>query len=113
MLFPISHPRRFCRSCSCCSFLPGRALSCWPASAQKTQQFTLIAPHFETYVRSIFINIASPAPNLAAKTRVDYTIDVTQLLTFLQDRGITFVSQLDLSHLNAFLADMDTRELSG
>ena len=36
------------------------------------------------------------ARNLAHKTRVDYTIDVTQMLTFLQDRGITLVSQLDL-----------------
>ena len=51
--------------------------------------------------------------NLAHKTRVDYTIDVTQLLIFLQDRGITLASQLDLSQLNGFLADMDTRELSG
>jgi hypothetical protein len=62
MPFPMPHPRRFCRSCSCCSFLPGRAPSCWPALAQQTQQFTSITPHFETHVRSIFINIASPAP---------------------------------------------------
>jgi hypothetical protein len=62
-----------------------------------------------TEYRQVYLS----ARNLAHKTRVDYTIDVTQLLTFLQDRGITLVSQLDLSQLNAFLADMDTRELSG
>ena len=62
-----------------------------------------------TEYRQVYLS----ARNLAHKTRVDYTIDVTELLTFLQDHGITLVSQLDLSHLNAFLADMDTRELSG
>src|SRR5437588_6965674 len=62
-----------------------------------------------TEYTAVFIS----ARNLAAKTRVDYTIDVTQLLTFLRDRGITQVVQLDLSQLNGFLADMDTRELSG
>ncbi len=40
------------------------------------------------------------ARNLAHKTRIDYTIDVTQLLTFLMDHGITYVSQLDLSQRN-------------
>ena len=62
---------------------------------------------------SEYTSVYLSARNLAHKTRVDYTIDVTQLLTFLQDRGITNVAQLDLSQLNAFLADMDTRELSG
>jgi hypothetical protein len=62
MLFPMPHPRRFYRLCSCCSFLPGRAPSCWPAHAQQTQQFTSITSHFETHVRSMFINIASLAP---------------------------------------------------
>src|SRR5438045_642066 len=62
-----------------------------------------------TEYRQVYLS----ARNLVAKTRVDYTIDVTQLLTFLQDWGITNVAQLDLSQMNAFLADMDTRELSG
>ena len=43
------------------------------------------------------------ARNLAHKTRIDYATDVTQLLTFLRDRGVTHVSQLDLSHLKPFL----------
>ncbi len=62
MPFPMPHPRRFYRSCPCCSFLPGRATSCWPALPQQTQQSTSITPHFETLLRSMFINIASPAP---------------------------------------------------
>ena len=69
----------------------------------------LILDQAFTEYRQVYVS----ARNLAHKTRVDYTIDVTQLLTFLRDRGITQVVQLDLSQLNGFLADMDTRELSG
>ncbi len=32
--------------------------------AQQTQQFTSITHHFDKLLRSIFINIASPAPYL-------------------------------------------------
>lgn len=59
-----------------------------------------------------YLQVFLPARNLAPKTRVDYRIDITQLLTFLQERGITYVTQLDLSQLNAFLAYMDALELS-
>ena len=62
MLFPMPHPRRFCRFCPCWSFLPGRTLSCWPALAQQTQQFTFITHHFDKLLISISINKASPAP---------------------------------------------------
>ena len=62
MPFPMPHPRRFCRSCPCYSFLPGRASPCWPAFAQQTHQSASNTPHFETLLRSMFINIASPAP---------------------------------------------------
>lgn len=60
-----------------------------------------------------YTDVFLAARNLAPKTRVDYTIDVSQLLTFLRDRGITYIRQLDLSHLNAYLAHLDTLELSG
>jgi hypothetical protein len=38
-------------------FFARQALSCWPALAQETQQFTSNTPHFATYVRRMFINI--------------------------------------------------------
>src|SRR5207302_724247 len=62
---------------------------------------------------SEYTSVYLAARNLAHKTRVDYTIDVTQLLTFLRERGITSVAQLDLSQLNTYLAHLDVLELSG
>ena len=62
MPFPMPHPRRFCRLCPCCSFLPGRASSCWPVLAQQAHQFTPITHHFDKLLISISINIVSPAP---------------------------------------------------
>ena len=61
MQFPMPHPRRFCRFCPCWSFLPGRTLSCWPALAQQTQQFTFITHHFDKHM----ISISSIKPLLA------------------------------------------------
>ena len=60
MQFPMPHPRRFCRLCPCCSFLPGRTPSCWPVLAQQAQQFTSITHHFD----KLLISISSIKPLL-------------------------------------------------
>ena len=53
MQFPMPHPRRFCRSCPCCSFLTRRASSCRPVLAQQAHQFTSITHHFDKHLISI------------------------------------------------------------
>ena len=103
MLFPMPHPRRFYRSCSCCSFLPGRALSCWPALAQQTQQFTSITSHFETLLRSIFINIASPAPT--SQQTQQFTSITSHFATLLRSMFINIPSPARAS-LPAFTAGL-------
>ena len=60
-----------------------------------------------------YTTIFLPAHNLAEKTRRFYKDDLVQLLNFLTDRGVRHTHQLDLRHLNAFLADLDRQELSG
>lgn len=54
-----------------------------------------------------------PAHNLAENTRRFYTDDLVQLINFLAERGVGHVHQLDLRLLNAYLAELDKRELSG
>jgi integrase/recombinase XerD len=54
-----------------------------------------------------------PARNLADRTRREYITDVSDLVTFLVARGVTEPGHLTLSHLNAYLAELDTRGLSG
>ena len=55
--FPCPHIQRFCRSCSWCSFLQGRALSCWPALEQKAHPSTFITSRNDKVLRRMFINI--------------------------------------------------------
>jgi len=74
---------------------------------------TVTSPLKLDQVFTEYTDVYLAARNLAAKTRVDYTIDVTQLLTFLRDRRIIHVARLDLSQLNAYLAHLDVLELSG
>ncbi len=54
-----------------------------------------------------------PARNMAPRSRREYTTDITELVHFLQERGIGEPGQLTLQHLNAYLASLDQRHLSG
>src|SRR2546421_3783582 len=82
MPFPIPHPRRFCLSCSCCLFLPDRAPSFWPPLEQQTLQFTSITPRNDKLLRSMFINIASPAP--ASQQTLQFTSITPHFETLLR-----------------------------
>ena len=53
------------------------------------------------------------ARNLADRTRQEYMTDIQDLVTFLAARGVTETHQLGLGVLNAYLADLDKRGLSG
>lgn len=51
--------------------------------------------------------------NFAQQTRVHYTSDLTQLVGFLEKQGIGRPADVRLSHLTAFLAELDRRGYSG
>lgn len=51
--------------------------------------------------------------NFAQQTRVHYTSDLSQLVGFLEKQGIGKSADVRLSHLTAFLAELDRRGYSG
>lgn len=53
------------------------------------------------------------ARNLAPRTRVEYLNDLRDLVAFLATRGIAGVSDVERTHLEAYLAELDRRELKG
>src|SRR3712207_1106296 len=57
----------------------------------------------------LFARDGMPARNLAAHTRKNYLADLTDLLQFLERRGITRIADISLRHLQAFQAEMDRR----
>lgn len=57
----------------------------------------------------LFQTVEMPACNLAARTRKEYTADLTDLLEFLSKRGITQMKQVRIAHLVAYQAEMDRR----
>ncbi len=61
----------------------------------------------------LFETLYMASRNLAARTRDEYKTDIIQLATFLQTRGIRRVGETGLAHLQAFLADLDARGLTG
>lgn len=56
-----------------------------------------------------FIQIGMAARNLSARTRKEYARDLRNLLDFLAERTLTCVDQINLSHLEAYQAEMDDR----
>lgn len=54
-----------------------------------------------------------PSRNYAPKTRLYYMMDVTELVTSLNSRGITEAHKIELPHLIVFLAELDKRGLAG
>lgn len=61
----------------------------------------------------LFETVYMASRNLSARTRVEYKADLTQLTEFLRGRGIGRVEQISLAHLQAFLAHLDARGLTG
>src|SRR5687767_14043337 len=61
----------------------------------------------------LFETVCMASRNLAARTRVEYEADVEQLVRFLKWQGVEKPEQVGLNHLQAFLADLDARGLSG
>jgi len=61
----------------------------------------------------LFQTVGMPARNLSARTRVEYTNDLTDLIEFLGKRGKTQFSQLWLADLEAYQAEMDRRGYEG
>ena len=58
---------------------------------------------------SFFENVGMPARGLAARTRVEYTNDLTGLIEFLAKRGIARLEQVSLQDLENYQAEMDRR----
>ena len=61
----------------------------------------------------LFETVYMASRNLAARTREEYKADVTQLADFLKTRRVDGVGETGLSHLQAFLAELDDRGLAG
>jgi site-specific recombinase XerD len=62
---------------------------------------------------ALFETIYMASRNLAERTRVEYRTDVAQLGEFLNRKGITRPTAVGLPHLQAFLAELDAKGLSG
>jgi len=54
-----------------------------------------------------------PSRNWAAKTRVNYRNDITDLMKFLEKRGKTDPNRVDLQDLEAYMAELDRRDYTG
>jgi site-specific recombinase XerD len=59
---------------------------------------------------ALFGTVAMPARNFSAQTRKSYHGNLTDLLAFLEKRGMTKLAQVDLQDLERYMADMDRRE---
>ena len=58
-----------------------------------------------------FDAIYMPARNLADKTRREYRRDILQLVNFLEQQDIIDWSQVGLHELDAYMAELDRRQL--
>jgi site-specific recombinase XerD len=54
-----------------------------------------------------------PSRNWAAKTRINYRNDITDLIRFLEGRGKTDPNRVDLQDLEAYMAELDRRGYTG
>jgi len=62
---------------------------------------------------ALFESLYMASRNLAPRTRVEYRGDLKQVFDFLAERGITKPAAVGLSHLQAFLAHLDTKGYAG
>ena len=61
----------------------------------------------------LFETIYMASRNLAPKTRSEYKADITQLAEFLNTYGTVKLAEVSLSHLQTFLAYLDTKGITG
>jgi site-specific recombinase XerD len=61
----------------------------------------------------LFETVYMASRNLTDRTRAEYKRDVQQLVTFLEKRGVHRPQDVSLTHLQAFLAELDTQGLAG
>ena len=57
--------------------------------------------------------IGMPARNLAARTRREYSRDLREVLSYLEQSGTTRLDEVRLRDLEGYLADLDRRGLQG
>jgi site-specific recombinase XerD len=60
----------------------------------------------------LFEAVGMPAKDLSARTRIEYGKDLRDLLVYLEGRGIIAVAHISLLHLQAYQAEMLSREYS-
>ena len=68
-----------------------------------------------TFQRAIelFETLYMASRNLTERTRIEYRTDVEQLASFLNAQGTTKPAEVGLSHLQAFMAELDAKRLTG
>jgi integrase/recombinase XerD len=57
----------------------------------------------------LFSTVGMPAKNLSRHTRKNYLHDLADMQHFLEDRGVTSLTDVSLRHLQAYQAEMDRR----
>jgi site-specific recombinase XerD len=62
---------------------------------------------------SQFETIGMPARNLAARTRREYSRDLREVLSYLEQGGTTWLDEVRIRDLEGYLADLDRRGLQG
>jgi len=65
-----------------------------------------------TQALSAFQVVGMAAKDFSQRTRIEYTHDVTELITFLSKHGITTLEAVTLPHLEAYQAELDRRGLA-
>ncbi len=60
---------------------------------------------------AFFTQVGMPSRNLAPRTRREYETDLKDVIAFLKKGGITALTQVRLSHLETYQAELDRREL--
>lgn len=58
---------------------------------------------------ALFEHVGMPASNLAARTRTIYKSDLEDLIAFLEEQGVTELSEVGLQGLERYQAEMDRR----
>lgn len=59
----------------------------------------------------LFITIHMPARNLSPRTREEYSRDLYDFISFLERQSVVECSQVNLTHLDSFMAELDRRGL--
>jgi site-specific recombinase XerD len=63
--------------------------------------------------QQLYETVYMPSRNLAPRTRVEYRTDLEQLITFLKETGVSNPTRVGSIHLQAFLAHLDGKGLTG